>query len=525
MKVREPSPIALFVYNRLKHTRQTIEALLKNDLAKESELIIFSDGPRTQEAFEKVEEVRKYIRSISGFKRIQIRDRKVNLGLAKSIIDGVTEIVNEYGRVIVLEDDLVTSPYFLNYMNDGLNFYENEQKVISILGYVYPVKNSLPETFFIKGAFCWGWATWKRGWDLFEKNGEVLLKKLVDQKLTNIFDCHGTYPYTEMLKAQIKGENDSWGIRWNASAFLNNKLTLFPGVSLVSNIGNEGSGRHGVVDHDRDVDLAERPVHVKEIEVIEHDGARKRFEDFFRTMKRPSLNEMEISMKTKDILYQMTPPILWKGMRSVWHKVSPPKIEDKKDKQDLDLYWDKGMADLLETWGEGNAWTEIKFIMVNCKGKILDIACGTGKTMEILKVYPNLELYGCDISDFLIQKAFDRGILKERLKVCDATKSGYDDNAFDYSYSIGSLEHFTLEGITQFIEETYRITKHGTYHMMPVSRSGKDEGWMKTYQSFHNNSVAWWENQFRRMYKNVYVIDSKWEDGISVGKWFICFKE
>jgi hypothetical protein len=285
MKPRALSPVVLFVYNRPWHTRQTIGALQKNDLAAESELTIFSDGPKNEEARLKVEEVRQYLRTITGFKRIQIHERKENQGLANSIIDGVTQIINEYGRGIVLEDDLVTSPYFLKYMNDGLDFYEQDHRVISVLGYVYPVKFLLPETFFIKGAYCWGWATWKRGWDLFEKDGEVLLKKLVDQKLTEAFDCHGTYPYSEMLKAQIIGKNDSWGVRWYASAFLNNKLTLFPGNSLVSNIGNEGSGTHGGINEALDVSLAQAPIIVKEIEVFEHSGARKIFEDFFRTMK------------------------------------------------------------------------------------------------------------------------------------------------------------------------------------------------------------------------------------------------
>jgi len=237
-------------------------------------------------------------------------------------------------------------------------------------------------------------------------------------------------------------------------------------------------------------------------------------------------------MRIKEILHQIMPPILWKGLAIVWRKLRPLKLRlmkacsntSLKKGQDLDVYWDSKMAAILETWGEGNAWVEIKLLLVNCKGKVLDIACGPGKTIELLKSFADLELYGCDISDFLIQKAVDRGISPERLKVCDATKSGYEANAFDYSYSIGSLEHFTEEGITQFIAETHRITKRGSFHMIPVSRSGKDEGWMKTYQSFHNNSVPWWENQFKRVYKHVHVIDSRWDDDISFGKWIICLK-
>lgn len=188
------------------------------------------------------------------------------------------------------------------------------------------------------------------------------------------------------------------------------------------------------------------------------------------------------------------------------------------------MYWDDDMAKLLETWGEGNVWNEIQFLMVNCEGKVLDIACGTGKTMEIVSKLPQLDVYGCDISDFLISKALERGIKSERLVVCDATKTNYPDNFFEYAYSIGSLEHFTEDGIVSFIKECYRITLKTSFHMIPVSRSGRDEGWMKTYQSFYNNSVTWWLNRYKTAYANVQVLESTWKDDISVGKWFICRK-
>jgi ubiquinone/menaquinone biosynthesis C-methylase UbiE len=193
--------------------------------------------------------------------------------------------------------------------------------------------------------------------------------------------------------------------------------------------------------------------------------------------------------------------------------------------QDLDIYWNDEMANILETWGENNAWKEIQFLIVNCNGRILDIACGTGKTIDILAKYSSCEIYGCDISDFLIQKAINRGISEKHLKVCDATRTGYENNFFNFSYSIGSLEHFTEEGIEQFIIETSRITKISSFHMIPVSRSGANEGWIKTLQSFHNNSSDWWMEKFKSVYGKIYLLDSSWEDDISVGKWFVCIKE
>lgn len=283
------SPIALFVYNRPWHARQTVEALLKNDLAGESELIVFSDGPLNQKSeiiFEKIRQVREYLRLIKGFKSVRIVERQKNFGLADSIISGVTEVVNKYGRIIVLEDDMVTSPYFLRYMNDALEFYEKEEKVISIHGYVYPI-NGLPETFFIRGADCWGWATWKRGWDLFEPDGKRLLKGLKEANLLRRFDFDGAYPYSKMLKDQIKGKNNSWAIRWYASAIIHGKITLYPGISLVNNIGLDASGTHR---DDNDIyctDLAETSVLLGSLNIAENKIAYQAFRKFFNSSRRP----------------------------------------------------------------------------------------------------------------------------------------------------------------------------------------------------------------------------------------------
>ncbi len=282
-----PSPITLFVYNRPEHTRRTVEALAKNKLAGESELFIFSDGPKDDAGREKIEEVRKYIRTVSGFKRVEIMEREENIGLGRSIIAGVTDIVNRYGSVIVLEDDLVTSPYFLQYMNDALLLYRDDENVISIHGYVYPVKDQLPETFFLKGADCWGWATWKRGWDKFEPDGRKLLAQLEDRHLIRVFDFDDSYPYTNMLRRQIAGVNDSWAVRWYASAFLADMLTLYPGHSLVQNIGHDLSGAHSGDSARYDTSFPTRPIQVERIPCKENTGARNIIADFLRSL-RPS---------------------------------------------------------------------------------------------------------------------------------------------------------------------------------------------------------------------------------------------
>ena len=283
------APIALFTYNRPWHTQQTVEALLQNELASETNLVIFSDGAKNDNDQMKLDDVRRYIHTIKGFNSVSIIESPTNHGLASSIINGVTEVVNKYKRIIVLEEDLVSSPFFLRYMNDALELYQNVEKVISIHGYVLPVFEELPETFLIRGADCWGWATWKRGWDLFEGDGQKLLSELKKRKLTRQFDLGGAYRYTRMLKDQIAGRNSSWAVRWYASAFLKNRLTLYPGRSLIQNIGNDGLGTHvGNLDI-YDVELAAKRISVGSIELAENKTAKGIIAEYQRHIKTPFL--------------------------------------------------------------------------------------------------------------------------------------------------------------------------------------------------------------------------------------------
>ena len=236
------APILLFVYNRPEHTRRCIESLLKNSLASESNLFIYADGAKDSTQQEAVNEVRNYIRSIQGFKQITLMERSENWGLARNIIDGVTTQINRYGKVIVLEDDLVVAPYFLQFMNDALEVYKNEPRVGHIQACDFTQDSSLPATFLIKWTGSWGWATWDRAWKHFNPNGNELLQELEERKLTHVFDFNGKYGFTRMLRRQIEGKNNSWAIRWNASLFLKDILSLNVGRSLVQNEGFDGSG-------------------------------------------------------------------------------------------------------------------------------------------------------------------------------------------------------------------------------------------------------------------------------------------
>lgn len=283
------APIALFVYNRADHARRTLASLAANKEARDSELFIFSDAPRNSAAADGVAEVRAAMRQVSGFASVQVIEREENLGLAASIVDGVGRLCRERGRVIVLEDDLELAPHFLRYMNDALSLYAAEPKVASIHGYVYPVQGELPETFFMRGADCWGWATWARAWQAYEPDAQLLLRQLRERGLIEDFDFGGKAGYVRMLEDFIAGRNDSWAVRWHAAAYLKQMYTLYPGRSLVRNLGHDGSGTHSGTANPFDSQLARTPVPVLPAAIAESPAGREAFLRYFRVLHPPLL--------------------------------------------------------------------------------------------------------------------------------------------------------------------------------------------------------------------------------------------
>jgi hypothetical protein len=269
------APIALFVYNRPWHTRQTIEHLLDARGASESEIYIFSDASRNEKDIVKVEEVRAYIKQIKGARAITLFEREVNFGLAKSIISGVTELVNEFGKIIVLEDDLVVSSSFLSYMNEALSRYQDHEKVMQVSGHMFPLKlNSDSDTVFLPFTTTWGWATWKKAWECFDEKMTGYDSIRSDKEARYRFEINGAYPYFKMLKDQKEGKIDSWGIRWHLSVFMKGGLTLYPIRSLVENIGFDGSGTHAEISNKKSqfkinelIEIKTFPTHVKVDEV------------------------------------------------------------------------------------------------------------------------------------------------------------------------------------------------------------------------------------------------------------------
>lgn len=238
------APIVIFVYNRPIHTRKTIEALIENYLSSESDLYIFSDGPRDKDDIDNINLVRNYIKTIKGFKNITIFERDENLGLAKSIINGVSFVVNKYGEVIVLEDDIVTSPYFLKFMNEGLDFYQHQKKIWHISGWNYPIDaEGLEDVFFWKVMNCWGWATWSDRWNFFEKDPDRLINQWSGENIKD-FDLDGSGIFWSQVLANQKKVINTWAIFWYATIYENNGICVNPSQTYVTNIGHDGSGIH-----------------------------------------------------------------------------------------------------------------------------------------------------------------------------------------------------------------------------------------------------------------------------------------
>jgi hypothetical protein len=239
------SPIALFVFRRPAHTQRALESLSRNDELARSPLFIYCDAARKPEHRSLVDETRRMVRSLAP-QHAQIIEREANWGLARSIVGGVTELCKRFGSAIVLEDDLVVSPRFLAYMNQALERYATNPRVMQVSGHMFPVRATAgPDALFLPFTTSWSWATWARAWTSFDSTLPGLEQLTNDAARRREFDLDGSYPYYRMLKKQMRGEIDSWAIQWYLNVFIKRGLVLFPRHTLIRNDGFDGSGTHG----------------------------------------------------------------------------------------------------------------------------------------------------------------------------------------------------------------------------------------------------------------------------------------
>lgn len=250
------APVVVFSYNRPDHLRRTLDALAKNNLASESVLYVYCDGPKpdaTEEQRQRIAANREVARATEGFKEVHVVEAQQNKGLANSIIDGVTEVISVYGKVIVLEDDLLTSPYFLRYMNAALDFYKNRPAVMSISANRPPVdKMEIPadypyDVFVCLRSYSTGWATWKDRWGRVDWSMDYFDEFLKHPEQVEAFNRAGD-DMTRQLQMHRDGIIDSWAMRFGFAHFKEHSVAILPCFSYVDNIGFDGTGRHSGVN-------------------------------------------------------------------------------------------------------------------------------------------------------------------------------------------------------------------------------------------------------------------------------------
>lgn len=307
------APIVLFVYNRPDHTTKTIESLALNSLIEESVLYVYCDGPKDQNpaSLKAIEEVRELVKEINFTKELHIIERDKNWGLADNIVDGVSKVVQQYGKVIVLEDDMITSPGFLKFMNESLDLYEDKKQVMHIAAYFPKTDVKLPETFFYNVTSCWGWGTWSRAWKKFNPNMQELNRSLNKKENLNLRNFNGGQKnlYYDQVVQNLEGSKKTWAIKWHTSVFLENGYSLHPNRSLVSNIGHDDTGENSGRDNPFQANTLADEIKFEEIPIIENKKAIFAAEKVYKPSFKTKLIQMVPAYVKEKIKTMLNPEL------------------------------------------------------------------------------------------------------------------------------------------------------------------------------------------------------------------------
>jgi hypothetical protein len=280
------APVVMFVYDRPEHTMKSLKALQKNKLSNQSDLYIYSDAAKDRSSQIRVEAVRDVISRARGFRSVTIIERSQNLGLAQSIINGVSEQVQKYGRIIVLEDDLITSPFFLTYMNGALDYFEEVDKVWHVSGWNYPIDPAgLGDVYLWRAMNCWGWGTWANRWQFFEKDHDELVRSLSRRDIHR-FNLDGAVDFWWQVLANRSGKINTWAVFWYATIFKRSGLCLNPAVTFIENIGLDGSGTHCLEEKTTDVQLSELEASRYHVDIQENQLALSKIQDYYRSNRQ-----------------------------------------------------------------------------------------------------------------------------------------------------------------------------------------------------------------------------------------------
>jgi hypothetical protein len=294
------APTVIFAFRRPRHLEAVLDGLRANPEAPDTPLVIYCDGARSVSDTSEVRAVREVAQKASGFASVRIIERSCNFGLSRSITEGVRVVCEEFGSAVVLEDDVVPTPYFLSYVNSALARYADDRRVLSIGCYSFDAGIDLPETFFLQVPDCWGWAVWKRSWDRFDPNAGKLLGELQRRNLARRFDFDRAYPYTRMLADRVKGLNDSWAICWYATALLTDSLVLYPRRAVTANIGFDGTGTHIKSSVGQPASLAaDRPIRVQKIPLEESPLGRRVWRAALKACRASLLQRAAFALRSR----------------------------------------------------------------------------------------------------------------------------------------------------------------------------------------------------------------------------------
>jgi putative methyltransferase (TIGR04325 family) len=449
------APIILFAYRRPTHILKALQALQRNELFERSTLYIFCDGPKngaSEEDKDNIQKTRDIIASRQWTGQMHITYRQENFGLQRSIITGVTDVMNKHGKAIVIEDDIVVSPYFLQYMNDALDVYADEDMVLSIGACnFFATTDHIPETFFIPIPDCWGWATWKNRWDLFEPNAQLLLNQLREKGLIDDFNLGGRFGFESLLIEQIKGTVSSWAIRWQAIAYITGKLSLYPRHAVSQNIGFDSGGTHSGSDkYSLLCKPATKPIHVENLPVEVLPNVLNDMINGYASVNAPSKTH-SIKARLKKITKQFVPPIL----KNVYHRTKKTEAS---------------------SWWQGNYknWTEAK---QNCTG--YDNAVIFDKTLKaIVKVKHGEAAFERDTVVF-DKPDFNWPLLTILLKA--AVENNNTLSVLDFGGSLGSAYFQNLQMIENVGVLEWSVVEQA--HYIEAGNSKVADGRLKFYNT------------------------------------------
>jgi putative methyltransferase (TIGR04325 family) len=465
------APVIIFAFNRPDHTQKCIDALMLNDGWSQTDVFIYCDGPRNEFDLN-VEKTRVIAGNVKGCRSLSVIKSEKNKGLYHSVIEGVTEVIDKFNRAIIVEDDLITSPGFLSFMNGALEKYEDNRNVACISGYVYPLKKKFDQPFFIKGADCWGWATWKDRWNDLQTDASTLLSKIESNKtLMDEFTFNNSYPYLQMLRDRSAGLNQSWAILWYASSYLDGKLCLYPSTSLVKNIGNDGSGTHTYVPT--------KNFNTKIIfngqlklpdEIEENKEGRKSFETFFHSLLKPSNAISRIKMlipgKVKSTLKKIVRSSYkspWSGDYSGW-----PEAKDDSTGYDSSLILEKVKKSVLKV-KNGEAVYErdsVLFDQIEYSGDILELfkaVLNEKHSLNIVDFGGSLGSSYFQYSKLLNSNKKIHWSVVEQNHFVDAGKKEIEDSSLKFFHTVDEALMFSkneillLSSVLPYLEKPYEI--------------------------------------------------------------------